>query len=384
MVESEATQPAVIIDNGSGMVKAGFSGEEAPAAVFPSVVGTPKTKSAMHGVSQKEHYVGEEAISKKGILEITYPIAHGKVENWEDMTRVWHHTFYSCLRVDPKDCGGALLTEAPLQPKANREKMAEIMFESIQVSKFYVAIQAVMSLYSAGRTTGLVVDSGDGVSHTVPVYEGFSIPHAINRMDIAGRVLTGYVKKLVLEHLGEDMTSSSEMEVVKGIKESLCFVAETSEQYDELVASAASSTEHDKNYTLPDKRVLNVKGAVRFKGPELLFKPDLDGWSCDSIHKLTVGSIEKSDLDVRKELAKQMILSGGSTMYQNLPERLKAECVAALPAGSEVRVIADASRKYSVWRGASTLSTLSSFAASWVTSAEYEELGAAIIGRKCG
>lgn len=353
---------SVIIDNGSGMVKAGFAGDEAPAAVFPSVVGTPKSQSAMLGVSNKDHYIGDEAIAKKGVLSIRYPIAHGKVLDWDDMTKVWHHCFYTALRVEPSEITGALLTEAPLQPKENREKMAEIMFDTFNVPAFYVAIQAVMSLYSAGRTTGLVVDSGDGVSHTVPVYEGFSLPHAILRMDIAGRVLTNYVKKLLLQHTGMDFTSSSEMEVVKDIKETLCFTAETSAQYDEFKNNAATSSQHDKSYTLPDKQVITVKGAVRFMGPELLFKPELDGLTCDSVSSLTVKSISAADIDVRKELTKNLILSGGSTMFEGLPARLKDDITNALPAGSDVRVVAEASRKYSVWKGASTLCSLSHFA----------------------
>lgn len=362
MVDSAGTLKSVIIDNGSGMVKAGFAGDEAPAAVFPSVVGTPKTGSAMLGVSQKEHYIGDEAIAKKGVLNIKYPIAHGKVEDWDDMSKVWHHTFYTALRVEPSEIVGALLTEAPLQPKANREKMASIMFEQFSVPAFYVAIQAVMSLYSAGRTTGLVVDSGDGVSHTVPVYEGFSLPHAILRMDIAGRVLTDYIRKLIQEHVGIAMTSSSELEVVRDIKETLCFTCETAAQYDEFKNNSTTSSEHDKSYTLPDKQVITVKGAVRFMGPELLFKPELNGLTCDSLNGLTVKSINAADMDVRKELTKNLILSGGSTMFEGLPARLKADITDALPAGSDVRVVAEASRKYSVWKGASTLCSLSHFA----------------------
>jgi len=383
MVEAADESPAVIIDNGSGMVKAGFSGEESPNAVFPSVVGVPKNESAMIGVSQKEHYIGEEAIQKRGVLNIKYPIAHGKVLDWDDMTRVWQYTFYTMLRVDPAQTGGVLLTEAPLQPKANREKMAEIMFETFNVPNFFAAIQALMSLYSSGRTTGLVVDSGDGVTHTVPVFEGYSIPHAIFRMDIAGRVLSDYVKKLILENCGKAMESSSELDIVRDIKEKLCFVAETSSKYEEMKAAAADSTEHDENYTLPDNAVLNVKGAVRFMGPELLFKPELNGLSCKSIHGLTHQSIEACDIDTRKNLIKNIILSGGSTLYSGLDARLKDELVSLLPAGSEVKIIAEPTRKFLVWRGASTYTSLSSFAKSWVTKDEYEEYGAAVIGRKC-
>ena len=384
MVDAEGSDnPAVIIDNGSGMVKAGFSGAEAPSGVFPSIVGTPKTASALQGVSQKDFYIGEEAIAKKGVLNVKYPIAAGKVTDWSDMEKVWNHCFYSVLRVTPQECLGVLLTEAPLQPKENRERMAEIMFETFQFKNFYVAIQAVMSLYSAGRTTGLVVDSGDGVSHTVPVYQGYSIPHAIKRIDVAGRVLTGWVKHLVLEKMGRDMNSASEMEVVRDIKEKLCYVCATKEEWNEKMSEAQGSTSLDANYTLPDKEVLVVKGEVRISGAELLFQPDLYGKNNDPLQTITTDSINDSDLDVRKDLAKNIILSGGTTMFEGLPERLKHEVTSALPAGNDVRVVADAARKYSVWRGASTFTSLSSFASSWVSAAEYEELGASIIHRKC-
>ena len=179
----------IVIDNGSGMVKAGFAGEEAPRCVFPAMVGRPKHTAAMMCLEQKQEYIGEEANAKRGILNLKYPISAGIVESWDDMEKVWQHTFYNELRVNPSESNGVLLTEAPRNPKSNREKMVSIMFETFEVPNCYVAIQAVMSLYAAGRTTGLVVDSGDGVSHTVPIFEGFSIPHAIEKMDIAGRRL---------------------------------------------------------------------------------------------------------------------------------------------------------------------------------------------------
>ena len=184
---------SVVLDNGSGMVKAGIAGEDSPSCVFPAVVGRPKHTQSMQGVATKAEYIGEEAIAKKGVLELKYPIAKGIVESWEDMEKVWSHTFYNELRVEPEKLNGVLLTEAPRNPKQNRERMVQVMFETFQVQNCYVAIQAVMSLYAAGRTTGLVVDAGDGVSHTVPVFEGFTISHAVEKMEIAGRVLTGWL-----------------------------------------------------------------------------------------------------------------------------------------------------------------------------------------------
>jgi len=163
-------------------------------------------------------------MAKRGILNLAYPIAAGIVESWEDMEKVWHHTFYNELRVDPAEAVGVLLTEAPRNPKQNREKMTSIMFETFQAKNVYVALQAVMSLYAAGRTTGLVCDAGDGVSHTIPVFEGFSIPHAVEKMEIAGRVLTDWMQKL-LQGQGITLTSSAELEIVRDMKEKLSYVA---------------------------------------------------------------------------------------------------------------------------------------------------------------
>ncbi|KAL5015718.1 hypothetical protein ScPMuIL_005307 [Solemya velum] len=363
----------LVIDNGSGICKAGFAGDDAPRAVFPSIIGRPKFEGIMVGMGQKETYIGDEARGRRGILELTYPIQHGIVKNWDDMEKLWHNTFYNELRVAPED-HPILLSEAPLNPKCNREKMAEVMFENFKAPSLYVAIQAVLALYASGRTTGLVLDSGDGVTHSVPICEGYMMTHAIARQDFAGRDLTEYLGKILLER-GYSFTSGAERDIVRDIKEELCRVALNCEQ-------ETSSKCQEKTYKLPDGQVLTI-GDEMVRCPEALFQPSHMGLEAVGIHEAADNSIKKCDIDNRRILYGNIILSGGSTLFPGFGNRLKKEIVALVPPTVKTKVVAPAERKYSVWIGGSILASMTAYRQMWVSKAEYDECGPQIIHKKC-
>ena len=368
--------PAVVIDNGSGMIKAGIAGEEAPRVYFPSVVGVPKY-DRIHGADDKDFYIGQDAINKKGVLSLEYPLENGIVKNWDYMTKIWHYTYYNELKADPAE-QPVLLTEAPLNPKKNREQMVEIFFEKFKAPAFYVFTQAVLALYASGRTTGLVVDSGDGVTHVVVVYDGYAIKHATARLDLAGRDLTNFIQK----HLAEDgysFKSSAEREVAKEIKEKSCYVAL---DFNEEMKAFNSNADKKVEFELPDGQKIRI-GDVLIRTPECLFQPSFLGLDVPGIHKTIYDSIQKSDLDLRRDLFENITLSGGSTMFDGLQERLNKEISALVNPTVRVKIVAPVERKFSIWIGGSVLATLATFQSSWIHQADFQEVGPSIVHRKC-
>ncbi|CAG0895510.1 unnamed protein product [Darwinula stevensoni] len=264
--------------------------------------------------------VGDEASQLRSMLEINYPMENGIVRNWDDMQHLWDYTFGpEKMNIDPRECK-IMLTEPPMNPTRNRERMVEVMFEKYQFSGVYIAIQAVLTLYAQGLLTGVVVDSGDGVTHICPVYEGFAMPHLTRRLDIAGRDITRYLIKLLLLR-GYAFNHTADFETVRMMKEKLCYIGYNIEQEQKL---ALETTVLVEPYTLPDGRVIKV-GGERFEAPEALYQPHLINVEGQGIAELTFNTIQAADIDIRPDLYKHIVLSGGSTMYPGLPSRLERE-----------------------------------------------------------
>lgn len=374
-VELEKT---VVIDNGSGVCKAGFAGADKPHALVPCIVGQLKHMGVMIGRKEKDIYIGDEALSKKGVLTMSYPIDHGIVTNWDHMTKLWDHVFYNELCIAPEEYR-VLLTEAPMNPKENRKKMTEIMFETFKIPAISLAVQAVLSLYSTGRITGMVLDSGDGVTHLVPIYDGFILQQAIGRLDLAGRQLTRYMKYLLTDRISWGFTTA-ELEIFRNIKEQVCYVAQDFDR--EMLSFSNDPSGGTVEYELPDGQIIRIENE-RILCPEALFQPLVLGLDCTGLHYAVHESIMKCNMNTQRDLFANIVLSGGTTTFRNFEKRLHTE-LAALTAGSiKVSITAPVERKYSVWIGGSILASLSAFQSMWITKQQYDEYGPNVAFRQC-
>ncbi|KAK7094552.1 hypothetical protein V1264_006089 [Littorina saxatilis] len=315
--------------------------------------------------------VGEEAQSMRGMLPVHHPIQHGIITDWDDMEKIWHYIFHNELRVAPEE-HPVLLTEPPLNPKEDRERMTQIMFETFKVPALYLANKAVLGLFTSGRTTGMVLISGGGATHAVPVYEGYPLPHADTSVNLGGEDMTVYMAHL-LEERGYRFTTFAEHDVVRDIKEKLCYVAPN-------FAAEMLLERSIRSYELPSGDVITI-GHERYRCPEALFTNDR--LSNKTVHESIYASIMKCDVDIQNELFANIVLSGGSTMFPGFADRLNEEVNNLVSPFTRVRVIAPPERKYSTWHGGSILASLPSFPRWWISKEEYEESGPSIVHRMC-
>lgn len=364
--------------------KKGWAGTNFPESVFPSMVGKPQLRAEMESLESaelKDVMCGDEADAVRFALDINYPVENGIVKNWENMVHLWDYTFYEKLKINPKD-HKIMLTEAPLNPKENRKKTIQNMFEKYQFAGCHMSIQAMLVLYAQGLLTGVVVDSGDGVTHVVPVFEGFVPQHLIRRLDVAGRHITSYLIKLLLLR-GYSFNRTADFASVQQIKEKLCYVALDLNQERTL---AQETTVLMEKFSMPDGTIIKL-GRERFEAPEALFQPSLVDKDGDGMADMVFNMIQASDVDCRAEYFKHIVLSGGTSMYPGLPSRLEQDLKAlylkvVLKGDVErmnrlkLRIEDPPRRKHMVYLGASVLGDLmrdrNDF---WVTKQEYDEKG---------
>ena len=373
-IKEQESNPPIIIDIGSGYIKAGIGGEEGPRCIFPTCIGYPKFSNFLVDNDRKEFFVGIDAEIKCRILKVNYPIEKGVINNWDDIEKIFEHVFENELKIDPTQ-QEIFLIDNLFCTKKNREEYSKIMFETFCVPKLYISNSSVLSLFSEGKFDGFIIDSGDSVTQFSPILDGKILSHASIGLDLAGRNLTEYMIKL-LEECGIRLTTTADKIYGKLIKEKACYVALDFEE----------ELKNVKNYkyVLPDNRDVIVKDQ-RFRCPEALFKPSMIGKEENGFGQTCYDSIQKCNKDFRKNLFNNIFLSGGNSFFKGFQERLTKEIKRIAPKSmkKEVKVFASSNRKFSAWIGGSILTSISSFQSNWITKAEYEEYGATIVHRKC-
>lgn len=384
------SEQPIVLDQGTGFVKIGRGGTNFPDHTFPSIVGRPILRAEERtdiDVEIKDIMCGDEASAARTALEVSYPMENGIIRNWEDMGHLWDYSFYDRMKIDTRG-RKILLTEPPLNPVKNRELMVETMFDKYGFQGVYVAVQAVLALYAQGLSSGVVVDSGDGVTHIVPVYESVVLNHLTRRLDVAGRDVTRRLISLMLRR-GYAFNRTADFETVRQIKEKFCYVSYDLD-YDKKMSE--ETTVLSENYELPDGRVISI-GPERYLAPECLFQPHLVDSEQPGIAEYLFNTIQQADVDVRSSLFKAIVLSGGSSMYPGLPSRLEKELkqlwlTRVLNGDPErlskfkVRIEDPPRRRHMVFLGGAVLANIMHDKEQmWITKEEWEEQGARILSK---
>ena len=405
------SRPAVVIDNGTGYTKMGFAKNVEPTHMVPTCVAVNATSStngaagSMRGVMDDLDFViGDEAMAMAGSRDVMWPIRHGQVENWEMMEKFWQASMCQYLKCDPEE-HYFLLTEPPLNPPENREYTAEVMFESFNVPGLYIGVQAVLALAAsiaskkqnqyASALTGTVIDIGDGVTHVIPVSDGYVLGSSIKSVPLAGRDLTTFVQYLMRER-GERVPPEQAMDVARRVKEDYGYVCKDVAK--EFVLHERMPNEyivqmHGVRGKTGDSWTADI-GYERFLAPEVFFQPEI--YSSDYITplpELVHQAIASAPIDTRRNLYGNIVLSGGSTMFKGFGKRIKRDVKrlvdgrnAATAKGStlagtevDVEVVTHHMQRAAVWFGGSVLASTPGFYASCHTKADYEEYGASIV-----
>ena len=310
------------------------------------------------------------------LLYLLYSVSHSP---FACILRTQHIYSKHCLNAKQEE-HPVLLTEAPLNPRRNRIQMAEVWLESLRAPALYWTAPAVLSLYASGRTTGVVLDVGEGVTHAVPVYEGLALQHSVTRSHVAGRAVTATLQRALARSAGLHLTTTAEVDFVRQVKQDICYLTPTPEETllgKDVSSSGTGSTVSGSvttQYQLPDGQVITV-GRERTKATSVLFDPSLIGSEEPGAADVLCNAIAKSDLELRPKLWQQVVLSGGSTLTAGFGDRLLYECKHRAPSHARLRISAPPERQTSAFTGGSILASLATFNSLVVTRAQYEEHG---------
>jgi actin-related protein len=368
---------AVIIDNGTDSIKCGFAGEGEPSTILPTLIGYPKNQP---NVTQKIR-IGKEALLDQTLYDLKYPIHQGVIKDWKSMEKIWNYIFDNELGIDPSEYK-ILLTESVLNSKLNREEMCKIMFETFNVFGLQILNQAYLAILGSGRVNGLVLVFGADSSRIVPIQEGITQTYAIQKYDIGGRDITQYLMELLKERgyfsKKKYSISSNESQIVRDIKEKLCYVA-LDLQKEKILAEGSSDIE--KSYPLVSGKTLRIR-SERFLAPEIIFNPSIIKKKFPSLSEVIVDAISKCHTDIREDLYSNIVLSGGSTTFPGFKERLKKEISKVAPGGVNVNIINHPLQKYMTWIGGSILASIRTYGRDlWIYQHEYKKYGPSVIHR---
>eukprot|EP00930_Biecheleria_cincta_P030805 TRINITY_DN21350_c0_g1_i1.p1 TRINITY_DN21350_c0_g1~~TRINITY_DN21350_c0_g1_i1.p1 ORF type:complete len:407 (-),score=85.88 TRINITY_DN21350_c0_g1_i1:166-1386(-) len=377
-------QDVVVLDCGSGYLKVGFSGEDAPRAVLPTAMAATTVDESREDkgevtdsqTQKRQLFYGEEALTQSNAT-VTRPVRRGEIQlgsaEKDALESIWEHTFRNVLGVDQEDLPCLLADTMPLGQAsyATRQWVAEVMFEKIKVKSLAIFNTAALSLFSTGRTRGLVVESGEGITQAVPVFEGYAISHAIFKMKVAGQDVTDRVQQLLA---GEHAEAAGSFRTMQALKEKVCLCAALGREgipSDDGIEGGAAD-EEARSFELPDGKIIQVSQKVRTGAPEILFG-GVDGEV--SMQKICMDAINTVDLDFRQDLVKSIVVAGGTSMLPNLSPRLKSELTNLLPLelARTAEVVSDSQRRYAAWIGGSMFASLSTFDQVAITKQEYED-----------
>ena len=366
-----------VIDNGSGYMKAGFSGEEAPKVMFPTMVGKTKVEGIYVGDEKKESIIGSEAEKKFGILNISYPIQGGIIVNWDEMERIWANTFYGELKISPEE-HNLLLSESPFITRKDREKMLEMMFETFNCASTYLVAQSVLAAYSVGKSTGISIDCGHTSLNFAPIYEGFLQRHCVQHIPIAGKDINDILINLLIKN-GQVIDSKMQKQSIIKAKESFCFL-----RYDNEDEIEKKKEEETKDWELPDKKKITIS-KERYQATEVIFDPKQFGYDYPNFQELFKKTVKGIDSDLREIMLANIIFNGGTTLIKGFKNRVTQEIEQAgqdYEFKKKVHTYPEA--QFMAWIGGSILTSLTNFENLWITKAEYKEEGkATIVHKKC-